>query len=60
VVAEKRGKKRREEGGLPGVEGVGGLTSGARCDWRWRGRWLALVAAGRRSRGLQRRGDVHG
>jgi len=35
VVAEKGGKRRREEGGLPGVEGVGGLTGGARCDWRW-------------------------
>jgi len=36
VAAEKGGRRRRrEEGGLPGVEGVGGLTGDARCDWRW-------------------------
>jgi len=32
VVAEKGGRRRREEGGLLGVEGVGDLTGGARCD----------------------------
>jgi hypothetical protein len=60
VVAEKGGRRRREEGGLLGVEGVGGLTGGAMCDWRWLGRRLTLVAAGRRSRGLQRRGEARG
>jgi len=28
----QRGRRiKREEGGLPGVEGAGGLTGGARC-----------------------------
>jgi len=35
VVAEQGGRRRREEGGLPSVKRVGGLTGGARCDWRW-------------------------
>jgi len=61
VVVEKGGRRRREEGGLPGIERVGGLTSGARCDRRWGGQQLALVAAGRRrSRGSQRRVKARG
>jgi len=32
VVTEKGGRRRKEEGGLPGVEGVDGLIGGVRCD----------------------------
>jgi len=61
AIAEKGGIRRREEGSLPGVEGAGGLIDGARCDWRWWGRRLVVVATGRkRSRGLQRRRVAHG
>jgi hypothetical protein len=31
AITEKGGRRRREEGGLPGVEGAGILTGGARC-----------------------------
>jgi len=35
TITEKGGRRRREEGSLPGVEGAGGLIGGARCNWRW-------------------------
>ena len=60
AITKKGGRRKREEGGLSGVEGAGGLTGGTRCDWRWWGRRLAVVAAGRkRSRGLQMRREAH-
>jgi hypothetical protein len=42
AITEKGGRRRREEGGLPGVEGAGVLTGGVRCGcggeaggWLW-------------------------
>jgi len=58
AITEKGGRRRREEGGLPGVEGVGVLTGGARCGCGGEaGGWLWSPLEEKENRGLRRRGS---
>jgi len=61
AIPEKGGRRRREEGGLPGVEGAGVLIGGARCGCGGEaGCWLWSPLEKEENRGLRRRREARG